>query len=90
MTYFSDPVKLLMMGVREQTDRYSRGALEWKLQFAVHIDCECSIYMLANRERILPALFKAANKQNEDVEDVVCRFIKNLHKRHLEGKSIVR
>lgn len=62
--------------------------LEWRMQFAQKLDCECSTYMIVNKIRMLPNLVKASVDQNEDAEDVVARFVRNLHERHLEGKSI--
>lgn len=69
-------------------DGLVRADLEWKLQFATHIDCECATYILTNRERVLPVLILQAAQQKIDPEDMVNRFVTNLHQRHLEGKSI--
>lgn len=62
--------------------------LEWKMQFARKLDCICSTYMMNNRVRILPNLVKASVEQKEDVDDVIARFVRNLHQRHLGGESI--
>jgi hypothetical protein len=88
MTDMPDLVTDLMWIQRDRMQRYLTGDLEWKLQFATHIDCECAIYMMVNRLRVLPALIDASVEQKEDVENVVCRFVRNLHQRHLDGHDI--
>jgi hypothetical protein len=83
MSDFSDVIKAV-------EDDLLRADLEWRLQFSQKLGCECSTYMMVNRERVVPSLILHAASNNEDPEDVVARFVKNLHQRHLEGLSIFR
>lgn len=70
-------------------DGLFRADLEWRLSIVAHISCECSTYLMVNRDRVLPSLILSAASNKEDAEDTVARFVRNLHQRHLDGKSIL-
>jgi hypothetical protein len=66
--------------------------LEFKLQTAAAInngDEECARYLIANRERLLPEMLGAAERNGEEVDYLVARFVRGVHARHLAGALLV-
>lgn len=73
---------------RDAEDNVWLASLEYRLQIAARIDCECSTYLVVNRGRLLPQMLAAAKRNDEDVAELVARFVAGVHKRHEEGAQI--